>query len=39
MSKYEDKFFGPNAEEVAGKAIFDESVKDLNASFDAKKTK
>ncbi|WP_109059720.1 Slam-dependent surface lipoprotein [Aggregatibacter aphrophilus] len=37
--QYEGKFFGPNAEEVAGKATFDESVKDLNTSFSAERTK
>ncbi len=35
--QYEGKFFGPNAEEVAGKATFDEGVKDLNTSFSAEK--
>ncbi len=34
---YEGKFYGPNAEEVAGKATFDDSVKDLNTSFSAVK--
>lgn len=37
--QYEGKFFGPNAEEVAGKATFDEYVKDLNTSFSAERTK
>ncbi len=36
---YEGKFYGPNAEEVAGKAIFKEDVKDLNTSFSAEKVK
>ena len=37
--KYEGKFYGPNAEEVAGKAVFAEGEKDLNTSFSAEKTK
>lgn len=34
---YEGKFYGPNAEEVAGKVTFAEAQKDLNTSFSAEK--
>lgn len=34
---YEGKFYGPNAEEVAGKVTFAENLKDLNTSFSAEK--
>ncbi len=45
--KYEGKFYGPNADEVAGKAMFtgkdyldrDDGLKDLNTSFNASKVK
>lgn len=37
QGEYEGKFFGPNADEVAGKATFAEEVKDLNTSFSAEK--
>lgn len=40
--RYEGKFFGPNAEEVAGKAMFDDkdkNLKDLNTSFSAEQAK
>lgn len=34
---YEGKFFGPNAEEIAGKATFNKELKDLDTSFSGKK--
>lgn len=45
--KYEGKFYGPNADEVAGKAMFTgkdfldrkDGLKDLNTSFNASKVK
>jgi hypothetical protein len=37
--EYEGKFYGPRAEEVAGKAIFSEELKDLNTSFSAEQVK
>lgn len=37
--EYEGKFFGPNAEEVAGKATFAEGQRDLNTSFSAEQVK
>lgn len=37
--QYEGKFFGPNAEEVAGKATFAQEQKDLNTSFSAEQVK
>lgn len=37
--EYEGKFFGPNAEEVAGKATFAQEQKDLNTSFSAEQVK
>ena len=37
--EYEGKFYGPRAEEVAGKATFSEELKDLNTSFSAEQVK
>lgn len=37
--EYEGKFYGPRTEEVAGKAIFSEELKDLNTSFSAEQVK
>lgn len=37
--EYEGKFYGPNAEELAGKATFAEAQKDLNTSFSAEQVK
>lgn len=37
--EYEGKFYGPRAEEVAGKATFSEELKDLNTSFSAEQAK
>lgn len=37
--KYEGKFYGPRAEEVAGKATFSEELKALNTSFSAEQVK
>lgn len=37
--EYEGKFYGPRAEEVAGKATFSEELKALNTSFSAKQVK
>ena len=37
--EYEGKFYGPRAEEVAGKATFSEELKALNTSFSAEQVK